>query len=206
MKTKKKSIPSLFRLLIKDNLTIDVPFTITVTNKFDASTIETISSPPSTINFGEEFPSLDFNIFSKDPDTGKTTLLNGEAEFSLCVLPDSIHCQNSVAVPTVEGLTLSPVFTPDQHGEWALSVHWLGNDDFDEETHGIPFPVNQSGSVLDLFFLELPQVFGQPRRIPGRLRIENGNPGGVDLSGREIIVEIFSPKGGGRGGRRAQKI
>ena len=82
-------------------------------------------------------------------------------------------------------------YVPQLAGEWQLLVKWEGNNDFNREQSKLSmFTVEKSDTNLELFFLEVPQILGKDRTIPGRLVLNNGNPGNINLSGIEIPASI----------------
>ena len=167
--------------------TFEKEFAIMIRNVNDAATIQVISSPPELpkdVGFGKNTM---VEVFVKADDQEN---VNGLTRFKFLGPEGITHLFDR---QTAQGATAPVFFTPNAAGDWELTVHWLGNDDVDNTTTMIPFITSPSDSILELFFLDVIQVVGQPRTIPGRLRIINENPGKVDLSGREITITIHHP-------------
>ena len=82
-------------------------------------------------------------------------------------------------------------YAPEGAGPWELEVDWAGTSDLDPgQREGIPFTVQKADTNLELFYLGVTQILGQGRIIPGRLVLNNGNPGNLDLSELEISASI----------------
>ena len=167
--------------------TFEKDFTITIEDVNDTPTIQVISSPPEPrddVGFGKN---VTIEVFIKADDQDS---VNGVTQFDFTSPTGELQTFDR---QTAQGVTAPISFAPDSAGNWKVVVRWLGNDDIDSAETEIPFTVAQSGSILELFFLDVIQVVGQPRTIPGRLRISNQNPGKVDLAEREITITIHHP-------------
>ena len=166
------------------NSFIEEKFTIMIEDVNDTATIQIVSSPPEppeTVGFGKNATAEVF-IFADDQDK-----VSGVTQFEF-LGPDGFL--ETFDRQTVNGATLPVSFAPTSVGDWTLTVRWLGNDDVDDATAKIQFTVEKSNTLLELFYLGVPQILGQGRVIPGRLVLANRNPGGLDLSGLEIVTTI----------------
>jgi hypothetical protein len=82
-------------------------------------------------------------------------------------------------------------FAPAAAGAWTVRCDWAGTADYDPAQSGPqPFTVAPSDTVLELFYLGVPHLLGQQRTIPGRLRLSNTNPAGLDLSNLSVGVTV----------------
>ena len=167
-----------------DGGTFDKEFTIMIEDVNDGSSITVISpiqEEPEDVGFGKK---ITMEVFVVADDQGR---VNGITQFKF-LGPDGFL--QTFDRQTAMGVTAPVSFAPNAVGSWTSTVHWLGNNDVDEATTEIPFTVMKSDTILELFFLGVPQILGQGRTIPGRLVLNNGNPGNLDLSGLEILVSI----------------
>ena len=157
-------------------------FTIAVTDVIDSVDIELQLSLMENLTYGEKL-SVTANITA-----AVSGALNAETIFQFSGPNDF---KENLSVFSSEGGVASESYAPPFAGNWELAANWAGNSDFNpKQSEPLMFRVEKSDTILELFFLGVTQILGQDRSIPGRLVLNNGNPGGLDLSGLEISVTI----------------
>ena len=163
---------------------IEGDFEILVTDKSDSVTVDVHLSEREfeDFTFGKNL-TVTANILSDS-----TVPKNADTLFRF-LAPDGE--KKEFTEPSSEAGLAVKIYAPEGAGPWELEVDWAGTSDLDPgQSNRIPFTVQKADTILELFFLGVPQVLGQGRTIPGRLVLNNGNPGNLSLSGLEISVSI----------------
>jgi len=190
---------------LKTNIRLDfeerngLPYTISVLveDKLDASKSINfdimVTDVSDSVNVNLHLSSTDFTFGKKlnviaDISSDASGALNAETVFEFSVSEGFIEEQT---VFSSEGGVASVTHIPPLAGEWQVRTNWAGTNDFDAgQSIEHTFIVAKSVTNLELFYLGVPQILGQGRIIPGRLTLNNGNPGRLDISGLEISVVI----------------
>ena len=159
----------------------DKDFDVFVTDAIDSVEVKLQLSSPQ-FSFGKKL------TVSADVSSDASGSLNAETIFKFSG-PDDFN--NELAIFSSEGGVASVEYAPPIAGKWDVIANWVGNSDFDPgQSESVMFTVEKSDTILELFFLGVPQILGQGRTIPGRLVLNNGNPGNLDLAGLAISVSI----------------
>ena len=181
-----ESAPNRFSIRIRvsdgGNASFEKNFEVLVTNNVNDTVEVKLQLSSTEFSFGKRLTVV------TDISSVASGSLNAGTVFQFSG-PDNFKEDRSIF--SSEGGVASVTYAPSIAGEWQVVVNWAGNNDFDPgQSEPFMFMVGKSDTILELFFLGVTQILGQGRTIPGRLVLNNGNPGNLDLSGLEISATI----------------